>query len=399
LIFPKPRLFLVAVIFIFVAGFGISLFPRQDLKKSAKPIFQSESSASSVGIVSSQDLAPGEVLQGAFSSGVEKFPNLREVQAAKGFKTPEEKRNYLRLLEGYGFRGAEAVAFLKTALHDLDQEVRRAAMRGLGRTETAEAELILATYARDGVAIEESTEAALVLGQMGSPAVTGRLQELLRQAQEPVLREHLVDGLAGRPWGQTQTFFLGHLRNPNVTVEEKQNALAMLGMRDTAPAEILTQALGSEREEIRAGAYQGLAWRNETAASQKIRISLLRETDAGVRSLGYEAWGNQTDAKCSEIQTDYRKETQPEVQLRALKAWARAYGRQPVEGNSFAAEALGKLEQVAMNDRDPGERKEALLGLQAAGSKESKDALERIAANNSSARIRNLAKSMSSSGH
>ena len=115
--------------------------------------------------------------------------------------------------------------------------------------------------------------------------------------------------------------------------------------------------------------------------------------------MAYEAWGNQVDAKSSEIQSDYRKETQPEVQLRALKAWARAYGRQPVEGDSFAVEALGKLEQVAMNDRDPGERKEALLGLQAVGSKESKAALERIAVNNSSPRIRNLAKSMSFSGH
>jgi hypothetical protein len=182
-------------------------------------------------------------------------------------------------------------------------------------------------------------------------------------------------------------------------LEEKQNALAMLGMRDTAPAGVLTGALGDSNEEVRAGAYQGLAWRNETMESLKVRSSLRRETDSGLRGLAYEAWGNQIDAKFSEIQADYRKETQPEVQLRALKAWARAYGRQPVGGDSFAAEALGKLEQVAMNDRDPGERKEALLGLQAVGSKESKDALGRIAANNSSARIRNLAKSMSSSGH
>jgi hypothetical protein len=182
-------------------------------------------------------------------------------------------------------------------------------------------------------------------------------------------------------------------------LEEKQNVLAMLGMRDTAPAGVLTGALGDSNEEVRAGAYQGLAWRNETMESAKVRSSLKQETDSGLRCLAYEAWGNQIDAKCSEIQNDYRKETQPEVQLRALKAWARAYGRQPVDGDSFAVEALGQLEQVAMNDRDPGERKEALLGLQAAGSKESKDALGRIAANNSSARIRNMAKSMSSSGH
>jgi len=397
LIFNKQQLPLVAVIFIFVAGFGVWLLPKQDSKKAAQRI--SKSSALTGEVATAQGLSPRDVLRGAFPSGVEKFPNLVEVQAAKAFKTPQEKRNYLRLLEGYGFRGAEAVAFLKTALNDPDQEVRRAAMRGLGRTETAEAELILMAYAKDGVAIEESTEAALVLGQMTNPAVTGKIENLLSQARDPVLRDHLVDALAGRPWEQTSRFFTQHLKNPNVSSEEKQNALAMLGMRDTAPAGVLTGALGDSKEEVRAGAYQGLAWRNETMESAKVKRSLTRETDAGLRGLAYEAWGNQIDAKCSEIQADYRKETQPEVQLRALKAWARAYGREPIEGDSFAAEALGKLEQVAMNDRDPGERKEALLGLQAVGSKESKDALGRIAVNNSSARIRNLAKSMSSSGH
>jgi HEAT repeat protein len=395
LIFNKQQLPLVAVIFI--AGFGVWLLSRQDSKKAAQPI--SKSSVLTGEVATAQGLSPRDVLQGAFPSGVEKFPNLEEVQAAKGFETPQEKRNYLRILEGYGFRGTEAVAFLKTALNDPDQEVRRAAMRGLGRTETPEAESILISYAKDGIAIEESTEAALVLGQMTNPAVTGKVENLLSQARDPVLRDHLVDALAGRPWEQTSRFFTEHLKNPNIGLEEKQNALAMLGMRDTAPAGILTGALGDSKEEVRAGAYQGLAWRDETMESARVRSSLKRETDSGLRGLAYEAWGNQMDAKCSEIQADYRKETQPEVQLRALKAWARAYGRQPVEGDSFATEALGRLEQVAMNDRDPGERKEALMGLQAVGSTESKDALGRIAVNNSSARIRNLAKSMSSSGH
>lgn len=349
-------------------------------------------------LVSQALLSLPELSQAAFSDPMVP-PSAGEVAAARGFRTVSEKRRYLELLEAFGFRGQEALPLLRAALSDPDQEIRRAALRGLGRTETAEAESILMSYAKDGVAIEESTEAALVLGQMGNPSVTGKLQELLRQAQGPVLREHLVDALAGRPWEQASRFFTEHLKNPNIGVEEKQNALAMLGMRDTAPAGVLTGALGDSNEEVRAGAYQGLAWRNETMESAKVRSSLKQETDSGLRCLAYEAWGNQIDAKCSEIQNDYRKETRPEVQLRALKAWARAYGRQPVDGDSFAAEAIGKLEQVAMNDRDPGERKEALLGLQAAESKESKDALGRIAANNSSARIRNMAKSMSSSGH
>jgi hypothetical protein len=246
-------------------------------------------------------------------------------------------------------------------------------------------------YAKDGVAIEESTEAALVLGQMTNPAVTGKVENLLSQARDPVLRDHLVDALAGRPWEQTSRFFTEHLKNPNIGVEEKQNALAMLGMRDTAPAVFLTDALGDAREEIRAGAYQGLAWRNDTAESEKIRSSLLRETDSGLRSLGYEAWGNQSDASRDEILANYRKETSPEVRLRALKAWARTYGRNPTAGELFLPEAVSRLEQVAMTDRDPGERREALKALQVTRTKEGNEALQRIGEGNSDHRIRELA--------
>jgi len=326
-------------------------------------------------------------------------PSAEEVGAARRYRTAAEKGRYLELLEAFGFRGQEALPLLRAALNDPDQEIRRAALRGLGRTETAEAENLLVGYAKDGVAIEESTEAALVLGQMKNPAVTGKLQGLLGQARDPVLREHLVDGLAGRPWEQTQVFFSGHLRNPKITAEEKQNALAMLGMRDTAPAEFLMQALGEGQEEIRAGAYQGLAWRNETAASKNIRRALTRETDPGMRALAYEAWGNQQDGQRSEILADYRRETDAEVKLRALKAWARVYGRNSSATDPFLVEAVTHLEQVAMTDRDPGERREALLALQATRSEVGREALKRIAEKNSLKRVRELARKMSHSGH
>jgi len=326
-------------------------------------------------------------------------PSAEEVGAARGYRTAAEKGRYLELLEAFGFRGKEALPLLRAALNDPDQEIRRAALRGLGRTETAEAEGLLAGYAKDGVAIEESTEAALVLGQMKPPAVTGRLQGLLGQARDPVLREHLVDALAGRPWEQTEAFFSVHLRNPNVAGEEKQNALAMLGMRDTAPAEFLTQAVRDGQEEIRAGAYQGLAWRNETAESKAIRRALARETDPGIRALAYEAWGNQQDGQRDQILADYRRETDAEVKLRALKAWARIYGRNSSPADPFLVEAVNDLERVAMTDRDPGERREALMALQATRSERAREALQRIAENNSLASVRDLARKMALSGH
>jgi HEAT repeat protein len=398
---PLFLLPLVGLLFVFCGGAAWHLFrvsgkvsgsaPDPEINRVGSPARESP--------VFQAPLSLPELSQAAFS-GLLVPPSVGEVVAARGYRTALEKRRYLELLEAFGFRGQEALPLLRTALNDPDQEIRRAALRGLGRTETAEAENLLVVYAKDGVAIEESTEAALVLGQMKNPAVTGKLQGLLGQARDPVLREHLVDGLAGRPWEQTQVFFSGHLRNPNIAGEEKQNALAMLGMRDTAPAQFLTQALGDGQEEIiRAGAYQGLAWRNETAESKNIRRALALETDPGIRALAYEAWGNQQDGQRSEILADYRREIDAEVNLRALKAWARVYGQNSSSPDPFLAEAVTRLEQVAMTDRDPGERREALLALQATRSEVGREALKRIAEKNSLKRVRELARKMSLSGH
>lgn len=376
----------------------VGFFPRNSVKKQGPEGFQAVVAKPEPTGVLAQ--SPGEeVWARSLAADLGNHPTWAEVQAARAFRNSRAKAKYLQLLEGYGFRGAEALPALRALLQDPDQETRRAALRGLGRTETPEAESLLVGYAKDGVAIEESTEAALVLGQMKNPEVTGKLQGLLGQSRDPVLREHLVDALAGRPWEQTQAFFSGQLRNPNVPVEEKQNALAMLGLRDTAPAEILTRALGDTRDEVRAGAYQGLAWRNETSESPKIRIALARETDAGMRSLGYDAWGNQIDAKGGEILEEYRKEYVSEVRLRGLKAWARAYARNPEANDPFLGEAVSTLEQVAMNDRDPGERREALNALQATRSQEGLNALQRIAEKNSNQGIRELARRLSLSGY
>ncbi|NBU73180.1 MAG: hypothetical protein EBS53_17360, partial [Bacteroidetes bacterium] len=132
--------------------------------------------------------------------------------------------------------------------------------------------------------------------------------------------------------------------------------------------------------------------------SPKIRKSLAREKDPGLRSLAYEAWGNQLDASRSEILSAYRSETDEGVKLRALKAWAQAYGR--TRGtDSFIPQAVHSLEQVAMNDRDPGERRQALLALKALGREESRAALFRISETNSLKRVRDLAKVMALPGY
>jgi hypothetical protein len=66
---------------------------------------------------------------------------------------------------------------------------------------------------------------------------------------------------------------------------------------------------------------------------------------------------------------------------------------------AFLGEAVVTLEQVAMSDRDPGERREALNALQATRSEAAREALQRIAENNTLRRVRDLAEKMSRSGY
>jgi hypothetical protein len=75
------------------------------------------------------------------------------------------------------------------------------------------------------------------------------------------------------------------------------------------------------------------------------------------------------------------------------------YGRSPTADEPFLSEAISSLEQVAMADQDPGERKEALVGLEATRTKEGNDALQRIAKGNSNQRIRELANRLSLKGY
>jgi HEAT repeat protein len=388
------RKFFIASL-VFLAGVGFFLRSKPTVHRESGQAARSPEVVFQSPMVEPDRLVPEDAWRAAFSSLSPQPPSLEELQKARADRTGPGKRRYLQLLEAYGFGGASAVEWLKSMLQDPDQQIRRAALRGLGRTETAEAETILTSYAKDGVAIEESTEAALVLGQMTNPAVTGKIENLLSQSRDPVLRDHLVDALAGRPWEETQGFFLGHLRSPHVAAEEKQNALAMLGLRDAGPSQVLIDALRQPQEELRAGAYQGLAWRSEASESQAIRLALGKETDPGLRALAYEAWGNQTDAQRGEIMAGYRGETSAQVRLRALKAWAQAYGRNPVPGDPFVGEAVSFLEQVVMTDRDPGERREALKALQAVPTELSRAALQRISTQNSLQRIRQLARPLS----
>lgn len=288
--------------------------------------------------------------------------NIRELAAQEGARAQGE---LIKALQNFGRHGEGALALLEEFLSGDTQEVRRAAMRGLAMTESAKAITRLKSFLREDLAIEESTEAALALGHMKSPAVTPLLAGALGQIKESVLREHLLDSLAARPWSESGPFIEGFLAQGQASSPEKQNVLRMLGLEDSVNADYLGKYLTQSDEALRLGSYQGLALASDSKLTAPLIEQLSAEQDASTRLLIYEALGNQLNADPATLLALASSENDASAKLRALKAWTDVTGRQELqlEASPTILASLETLRQTAMDCPDYGERRVALFAL------------------------------------
>lgn len=316
------------------------------------------------------------------------------IRALWSFASAGERLELMRLLQGYGSNGVSALPLLEEFLRHPDQDVRRAAMRGLAATQSQEAISELQKYLSDSVAIEESTEAALALATMQDSRVAPILQGALENARDATLREHIVDALVSRPQVEVETFINAFLQRSDVGLEEKQNLLRMTGLNSTKSAEFLGSFLDNPNEQLRHGAYQGLALVADSRLTQSLMPKIKTETDPSDRALVYEALGNQLDANPPSLGALADAEADDYARLRALKAWTEAAGR---EGVSLSADPaspprIAELQDAAINHPDFAERRVALFALgfvrQDAAARA---ALERVADTSQSEKIRALA--------
>jgi HEAT repeat protein len=319
---------------------------------------------------------------------------LLRVRTLFGFASPSERLELMRLLQSLGEHGSDALPVLKDALAHTDQDVRRAAMRGLAATQSQEAIAVLQTYLSDSIAIEESTEAALALATMANPSVTPLLQGALEQSKDAVLREHIVDALVSRPPAEVDIFVDSFLARPDIALEEKQNLLRMSGLNNTKPAEFLAAHIQSTDELLRLGAYQGLALISESRQAQTLMPRVAIERDPFKRALVYEALGNQIDANARALGALADAESDSYARLRALKAWTESVGREnlPLAGDSTSPARVDELQDAALSHPDFAERRVALFALGFARHDSTvRPAIERIAQESTSEKIRALA--------
>jgi hypothetical protein len=270
-------------------------------------------------------------------------------------------------------------------------------MRGLAATQSQAAIPVLQSYLDDNISIEESTEAALAQATMDNPSFTPLLQGALEQSRDTVLREHIVDALVSRPPSEVDLFVDSFLARADVAPEEKQNLLRMSGLNNTKPAEFLTAQIQNPNESLRMGAYQGLALVSESRQTPALTPRVAAEKDPFDRALVYEALGNQTDANTRALGSLADAETDSYARLRALKAWTESAGREnfPLAGDSASPTRVAELQAAALSHPDFAERRVALFALGfARRDSVVRPAIERIAQESTSEKIRDLAQGL-----
>ncbi len=317
------------------------------------------------------------------------------------FHRQGKKNQFFKEMADYAMHyGKDGIPQLLEFLKDPDWEVRCAALRALGLIEGEKSKEILMGYIQDGVSVEEAAQAALALGGMEDPDVTRLLVKKIGEIKREDVQRALMDALAGRPYEQTASFFQTYLNSPTVSGEQKGSALAGLGFHQSAPVELLASFVLNTDEDVRAGAYQGLAARREAQYGQMLLGRLSVEQDPALRQKVYEAAGAQQDTLPSQLASASRKEQDPEARLRAERAWGMTVGRtdNQEDRRRFDAEAVPRLIQEALQNPDPGEQRAALQALAMARTAGSKRGLEKIAQETTSPELSKLAAAMATGG-
>ena len=343
----------------------------------------------------------------------EKFANSSEVNSgyvdkAKGdsasgyvFHRQGKKNQFFKEMADYAMHyGEDGIPQLLAFLKDPDWEVRCAALRALGLIEGEKSKEILMGYIQDGVSVEEAAQAALALGGMEDPDVTRLLVKKIGEIKREDVQRALMDALAGRPYEQTASFFQTYLNSPTFSGEQKGSALAGLGFHQSAPVELLVSYVSNPDEEVRAGAYDGLAARREAQYGQMLLGRLSAEQDPGLREKVYEAAGAQQDTMPSQLASASRKEPDPAARLRAERAWGMTVGRSDNQEDRrrFDTEAVPRLVTEALKNSDPGEQRAALQALAMARTAGSRSGLEKIAQETTSPQLSKLAAAMAAGG-
>ena len=301
---------------------------------------------------------------------------------------------YLKAAIGEGLGQSphpEAWPLLLDLANGADEIAARGALRGLALRGETQATDVLAQFLADSDKPESiRTEAALALGDVNRPEALEALTRAATDSPDESVLGSILEGLGKRPFAETEAFFRGYLETPNLSAENKAAALEALGQAQGEVAPFLLQYAADPDPQARAAAAWALASiDSETDLGPALTDLLKKETDPEVRLRLYQALDTQTGSDPGTLLALAQKETDPAARLAGLQTLARACGSDapPEVLTYFNQTAVPELKNAALTGENPQDRLTAVMALGQAGTAESRDALQQLAASSPDHRV------------
>jgi len=204
---------------------------------------------------------------------------------------------YLKAAIGEGLGESphhEARALLIDLVNASDETAARGAVRGFALRGDAESADLLANLLFNAQKPESvRTEAALALGEVQQPGALTALTRAVSEIQDAAITEQVLEGLARRPFAETQQFFSDYLASPGLTSESKVAALEALGNSTGDVAALVLKYAVDPDQEVRAAAAWALsATESHTDLAPQLLDLLKAEASPEVRAKLYDALGD-----------------------------------------------------------------------------------------------------------
>lgn len=292
---------------------------------------------------------------------------------------------YLKAAIGEGLGESshrEARTLLIDLINGTDEIAARGAVRGFALRGDAEATDILANLLFNTQKPESvRTEAALALGEVQQPGALSALTRAVSEIQDPAIAEQVLEGLARRPFAETEQFFSDYLASPGLAAESKVAALEALGNSTGDVAALALKYAGDPDPEVRAAAAWALSATETRADIAPQLLELLKgESSPEVRAKLYEALGGQDNYDSAAVLAQVQKETDLPARQAGLGLLAELCRSAPTPEllAFFNQTAVPELQNRAVASPDLQERLASVMSLRRAGTAESLSALQNV---------------------
>lgn len=308
---------------------------------------------------------------------------IAALRAVLATAAPEDRAFIVQLIGSTGNRAVKR--HLWPFLGDADDRVARAAIRGLVALGGRDVATALAALARAPAGSERlQVEAAIGLGEMGTPAARKALLAVLADAPSVPVAAQIVESLGRFRFAQVEAAFESLLARPETPQELRVATVEALSRsnRDAVPF-LLRVAADDTDPDVRAAAAWASGMHDGTRIGARLVALAEREPDADVRRRLYESLVPQPEIPLERLIPTVAAEHDVAARIAGFNAVGAVVGRDgtaPIAAD-FDAEVVPELLRVAASDNSLNVRMRAVFALRRAGTPAAQDAPVAIATN------------------